>query len=232
MTSEPEDPRLSPEEEEFVRRALAASAGPTATPDHVTRRLDDVLADLAADRGDVAAPGAPPTRRRNSEQRHRRWPSVLVAAAVLSVIALGVGTLSRLGAGSSSESIAGSADAPAQADKAPAAAQDGAAGSAARTPTVSLHRDSLRADVRRVVALQREEDTFLQEGRLTGTKAKRSRHCAIPDSSRGDHVIGARLDGRPATLVLRKPAGGTIEAQVYSCGDAARVVVQTSVPAR
>jgi hypothetical protein len=231
VTSESEDPRLGAEDEELVRRLLGASGSePTVVPEDVATRLDDVLAGLVADRAEQRPVVTP-----IAERRRRRWPNVLVAAAVLSVVAIGVGTLTRLGAGSAGDNASAgvAADAPAQAEKAPAGGAD--SGAAAARPLPDLHRDSLRTDVRRVAAHEDRRTATLTDNALRRKDAaegdRRSPGCAVPETSVGDRLVPVRLDGERSTLVLRKEAHGTREAQVYACDDAQRVVVQTSVPA-
>jgi hypothetical protein len=48
----------------------------------------------------------------------------------------------------------------------------------------------------------------------------------------GDDLSPARLDGRPATLVVRRAEGGTRVAEVYWCGDGRTLLAETEVPAR
>jgi hypothetical protein len=124
---------VTPEQEEQVRRALASLAASEPVepmPAEVARRLDGVLADLAADRTAGPAterPSAPtPARttgptgdeRRDEleERRSRRWPKVLVAAAAVAVVAGGTATVLDRGSGgddkASSSQEAGAATAP------------------------------------------------------------------------------------------------------------------------
>jgi hypothetical protein len=56
--------------------------------------------------------------------------------------------------------------------------------------------------------------------------------CVVPAAQAGDVVAPVRLDGEPATLVLRGAADGTREAQIYACDDAAALLASTTVPAR
>lgn len=96
---------MTHEEQEAVRRALAATPPEDPMPPQVVTRLEAVIADLAAVRaseqsapqrdrsGDAAdpGPGAPVTDL--EERRRRRWPRVLVAAASVSALAYGVGAV-------------------------------------------------------------------------------------------------------------------------------------------
>jgi len=55
------DPPITPAQEAAVRRALAKAGGPEPMPDEIADRLDAVIAELAAERGDGTASAAPPT---------------------------------------------------------------------------------------------------------------------------------------------------------------------------
>jgi len=82
--------------DEAVRRLLAAAAEPVTMPPDVTARLDDVLAGLVADRATSeddagVAPVIDLAPVIDIEQRRTsRWPKLLVAAAVVSVLGVGL----------------------------------------------------------------------------------------------------------------------------------------------
>ena len=109
---------MTPEQEEQVRRALAATAraeGDPALPPEVAARLDRVLHELEAPRVAAAerqAGTAAPADELASRHR-RRLPDLLVAAAAVGVIAVTGGAVATggfgLGGGSSSSTTAGSA---------------------------------------------------------------------------------------------------------------------------
>lgn len=110
----PEETGVSPETERQVRALLAESAGTAPTPPDVAARLDDALAGLVAERERPHADGAVVGATELGSRRARSWPRLLVAAAAVSVLGLGIGNLDDLtGAGAgdaaSTESAAGGA---------------------------------------------------------------------------------------------------------------------------
>lgn len=237
---------MTPEQEEQVRRALAAAAradrpeGEDATPPlppQVADRLDHVLAELVA--GRAARGGTEPGQVGSDDltaRRARKWPNVLVAAAAVAVIAVAGGAVATRGfgggggssAGSSADSQAGGAS---QDKVSPEAVAPGSSGEGdVREPR--LRSSSLAADVQRVVdtapagSLRRGET-------LTGGGARPDgAPCDPPPVGRGAVVVAVLLDGRPATLVLAAPTGGTREALVYSCADGATPVATTTLRQR
>lgn len=238
MTDEQGDPRTSAEDEERVRRALAAAAGPETVPDAVAARLDDVLAGLVADRGDLSSQAPPPAT--TPPERRRRWPNVLVAAAVVSLLALGVGTLVR-GAttGQMSQAGAGGQAASAPRDTTTTRLPQGSeaskslAGLTAEPPR--LRSATLARDVRRVAAsLGVHADVAGPlERRASPEKAAPARPaCSLPARPRGSRVIRVTLDGSPATLLLGPPRSGVREASVYSCGNGTVPLADLRVPVR
>ncbi len=58
------------------------------------------------------------------------------------------------------------------------------------------------------------------------------RSCEQPRTASGDEWIPVRLDGEPAVLVLRAPAGGRRTADVFTCDDARTPAASTTVDAR
>lgn len=105
---------LTPEQSETVRRLLAEARHDEPLPAEVATRLDDVLAELIADRAVVEEPAPAvvvPFRR-------RRWPQVLVAAAAVTVI--GYASTQVLGGGMSGEDDLGTtADSAAESGQPP-----------------------------------------------------------------------------------------------------------------
>jgi hypothetical protein len=235
----------TPEEEERVRRLLA-SAGPVPMPEHVHDRLQRVVAELAAERDSGEAPAATAagtaaegTEHVESGNRQApRWPRLLVAAAVVAVlgIGVGVGVAAQLGGSGNgnSETSAGSASSAQGSRAGGAHSQQRSEGQGAvPSQTLSarearaqsmLHRDSLRADVRRVAHFAPQLNA------VQGSRAPRG--CATPATRPGDQLFPVRLDGRKATLLLQAPKGGTRVARVYSCDDARTPTARTAVPAR
>jgi len=247
------------DEPEQVRRLLAAAAGPDPEheqiPEDVAGRLDDVLAALVSERADApvtateegVAEDPVPDRATGvtelASRRRRRWPQLLLAAAAVSVIALGVGIDDLTG---------GQADSSTSAEAPSVASQDDAAGEAgaeaaperleARSPGDAerdrdlntppeaasdlprLRTGSLRADVQRVADFSLT--AALSEG------FRRSGGCVRPDTEAGDEWLPVRLDGESAVLVLRAPAGGRRTAEVFTCDDADTPAASTTIEAR
>lgn len=95
---------MTPEEEEQVRRALASAPPVQPMPSDVSARLEARLAELQAER-DAGADPAETDADRSGEpaaltgptgdpaRRNRRWPTLLVAAALLLVVGAGLGSI-------------------------------------------------------------------------------------------------------------------------------------------
>jgi hypothetical protein len=241
---------VTPEQEEQVRRALAAASDPAGMPPEVAARLDATLAQLVAERDGSGAALADDLEQR----RRRRWPRVLVAAASVSVLAYGVGAfVEGLQASGGSASTASAGDA--MKDEVESAGGSGKAGPEAPPTgllsgdrngveadaprgdaglllvphTVRLHSATLDADVRRLVRATEAREPA--PARAADVKAFLG-SCEPPDTARGDRLAAARLDGQRGTLVLRKAVAGTRVAEVYSCGDGARLLAFTRLRQR
>ncbi|MGZ5416948.1 MAG: hypothetical protein ACXWDI_07190 [Nocardioides sp.] len=236
---------MTPEQEEQVRRMLASTPAEQGMPADVAARLDATLAGLVAERADPA----PATVDELAERRRRRrWPRVLVAAATVSVVAYGVGVnLDGLSvSGGDADSTTAARDesfAEGGAGDAPATDEKGAEGFAPQPDTttdsgaarddvlltgrtVRLRRDSLSADVQRLLPVAAALDRRARSPQeATGFLGR----CSRPDTSRGDRLAAVRLDGKHATLVVRKAVDGTHVAQVYSCADPSRLLALTEV---
>jgi hypothetical protein len=256
---------MTPEQEEQVRRALASLPDETM-PDDVAARLDARLEQLHAER---AGEGRPEEKRSDEPtaitgpsgdpaRRNRRWPAVLVAAALIAVVGIGLGNVLD-------DQVTGTAgDAPQyaesggeSAEKAPRAlegrdgelppAKESYAGATSSVPKrmaltderVELHSDTLAEDVAEVVTVRlpraAADDVRAEDTGKAGPSARLSRlfaPCRLPLTSPGDRLVAARLDGAPATLVLRAPEDGTRVAQVYSCDDPMQVIGSTRLRAR
>lgn len=106
---------MTPEQEEAVRRALASEPAPGPMPRELADRLDAALSALASERSasavaeqraasPVTSPSGP------SGARRRRWPGLLVAAASVAVLGVGVGIVAQDMSGSeSADSATGTA---------------------------------------------------------------------------------------------------------------------------
>ena len=213
------DPDLTPPEER-VRRLLADGRHDQPMPDDVADRLDRVLADLQREARRTPAPVDLAARR-----RRRIGRNVLVAAAA--VVVLGVG-ISRLdlsgqdGAGGSADS--GTASAPESAardDEAGADVADGANGLVEHRPLV-LSSEGFERQVRRAAAgpLASLADLPQEEAGDADQGAGSARAwCDEPGWGRGERVR-VRYDGERGVLVLRTPVGDTRDVDLYLCGDA------------
>lgn len=225
---------MTHEDEDEVRRLLAAAGGPPpVTPPEVADRLDEVLADLVADRSveadEVAAVEL-------AERRSRRWPKVLVAAATVSVLGLAIGNLLGDDGVTTSENAASGGDSAAEmgpetADQAGPGGRslrspDGVTGTPGRRLVLRLHTESLTADVQRVA------DFSLDTAAMAEIRPGDAPACEIPVAKRGDDVLLVRLDGERSVLVLRAPDDGRRRAEVFACDDPDAPVAETTVDAR
>ncbi len=247
---------MTPEEEqEAVRRALAATPPAGPMPPEVVARLEATLAELAAGRpagagGPAAAAAGPAPVDELERRRRRRWPRVLVAAASVAVLAYGAGVVLQ-DAGPEAETAAtdsagGDAGGRAESDggttgsgvspqeAAPPGDRD-APGLVADGPVVELRAPTLRRDVVRHLERGRSAVDAEVDSLATLDARRYSRKdgtCLLPELRAGDEVTAARLDGRRATLVVHPARGGTRVAEVYWCGDGRTLLAQTEVPAR
>jgi hypothetical protein len=242
---------MTPEQEEQVRRALAAvresQPGPEAgaghggedsMPPEVAARLDGVLADLVRQRSDdatAAAPADPPDEL--ARRRRSRWQRAGLAAAAACVAGL-VGTaVANGGLGAGGASSTSSSDDAARAERgtsgtlerAPAPRDpEAASGTAAprqdRVPPLArLRTSTLAADVQRLV----------DAGSVPATDSRASRPpCDLPALRRGERLLVVRLDGRLASLVLGPPDAGRRPARVVACRDAATTLATAVVRTR
>jgi hypothetical protein len=234
--------------QEQMRGLLAAAAGrDEEMPPGVADRLDGVLADLVREReaagleapAEAAAGPAPHDEVAvvtDLGSRRRRWgPRLLLAAATVSVLALGVGvSLDDLtgGAGESATSdsaadgAAGGLAQPERSAAAPMPAQDEDGTTLSRSAhPPHVRSGSLEAD------LQRIEDTDLAVP-VAGSSRRWQRACVRPETGTGDEWLPVRFDGRPAVLVLRAPDGGRRTADVFACGSADTPAASATLKAR
>jgi hypothetical protein len=169
-------------------------------------------------------------------------PQLLLAAAAVSVIALGIGiddlTGSQGDSSTSAEapSVTSKEDAGGGAGAAPERLEAGSSEDAgadrdlvtplpeAASDLPRLRTGSLRADVQRVA------DFSLTAARSGGLM--RSGGCVLPDTEAGDEWLPVRLDGESAVLVLRAPAGGRRTAEVFTCDNRDTPAASTTIEAR
>lgn len=236
-------------EQAEVSRLLAAASGPPDTeamPPDVAARLDDVLAGLVAERTSEPAAGPAPEDEGSgvtdlASRRRKRWPALLVAAAAVSVVGLGVGNVLDGGGGMEAASTAD--DASAGGAVAPETAEDGSADDtadrraadrelepapqpadgkySALADVPGLRSDSLAVDVQRVV------DFALSGNVRRGLK----RACVAPDLAKGDEWLSVRFDREPAILVLRAAEDGRRTAEVFRCDDGDTAAAETTIEA-
>lgn len=202
------------DEAEYVARLLAATereepAGPV--PDEVAERLDATLATES-------------TRRTGSTTPHR-WPRLLVAAATLSVVGLGITQLDDVtgsgGDASSGETAITSRDAGGQAQEAEPAPPD-SAGSARVEDLPAVEHATLRRDVRAVLAAG-----ALRAGEAGPAPA--GDPCRRPRTAPTDRWGLVRLDGEPAVLVLRGGSGLRRTVEIFACDRPGDPVVRVHV---
>jgi hypothetical protein len=240
-TDEPDLPRLSPEDDEHVRRLLADARESGPMPPEVAARLEDTIVGLAAARAtgatDTPQPAPAPVPASETvipirRSRRHRVVAVLGAAAAVAVVGLGVGTFFER-------------DEPAQdASSADSPVDRGAGGVADRTDTDAAPEDAEQAE-----AARPSGETLVTD---QPAKRVRSRHlardlvsvqlavlphpatanydrtnltapadfaCASADWGRGV-LVAVRYDGHPAVVAFRKPVGRSQVAEVLQCGTA------------
>jgi hypothetical protein len=210
---------VTPEQEEQVRRALAAAVGrqdpdspasPESMPPEVAARLDGVLAELAATRRAGSDPvDAPGTATRAGDDgvadparaHRRRWPRVLVAAAALAVVALG-GTAVVTGAliptGSGDATSAGSASSETRDDTGGQQKPAPSAGAGLAAPRTAGGDTSAAAPVLRSAHLQGDVGRLLRGGVAAFAAPQREGASASPPSPTGARAPAAGC-ARPAT---------------------------------
>ena len=265
--SEPLDP-----DQEAVRGLLAEAGGrPETLPPDVATRLDDVLAGLVAER--PAAASAVPTSPdadhaadtglaaaavgtpgdELAARRHRRWPKLLVAAATVGVLGVGLGEV--VGGGTASMDAGGSSGEEA-AVRAPSATtdRDGGAGQGDQRGQDSVGPNFLNDEdasggstgeperevapgtvdvVRlRTESLRTGVERALTFFRVPTTANRANPDCSPRDLTPGDEALAVRLDGRRAVLVLRAPVDGRRAAEVFTCEDRDTPEAATTVEAR
>jgi hypothetical protein len=235
----------------MVRRLLGDAAEPTPMPAEVTRRLDDLLSELATERASGggsddelaaaraacagrAAGESPADARPRTEAQGRarsRWARGLMAAALVAAVAAGAGPLVRaVTGGSANDSSAGGAasstadsDTRAAAPPVPDTAVPGAE-SLLKVPS----------DVRRLssATLASDVQRLLRRTSPTRSRGSTARGCALPEARPGDQLFAVRLDGRPATLVVSTGgSSGARAADVYLCDHVGPPAATTTVPA-
>lgn len=253
---------MTPEQHEEVRRALASVPPAPDMPPEVAARLDARIADLVAERGGSAAAPEPADDLAARRRRRLLPRMLVAAAlAVVVGVGLGtlLDDITSGGMDAMTADGAGGQSAPetfaeggGDREAAPDVAQEGARQPLSKAdgepnrflPTaqrIRLSSDTLRRDVSAIVDLHipralAQEDAASEEGGSPAAARRRVDRlfapCEPPTTARGDRLVAVRLDGDPATLVLRKPAAGARVAQVYACGDRDALLARTRVSAR
>jgi hypothetical protein len=255
--NEQHDDATAPDEEQ-VRRLLAAAGGSTPElPPDVSGRLDDVLAGLVAERVHAAEGPLPADEVTGAtelgERRRRRWPRLLVAAAAVSVLGIGLGNVMDGGVinGDGGGEAATTADSAGSAAEPPtvqreSADQEGAAPAPADEQELDAAKDEFPAGARGyldarnaprlrttslTLDLQRIEDFGLAVP-VADSRARWAQACVRPETAAGDEWLPVRLDGREAVLVLRAAADGRRTAEVFTCDDGDSPAAATTIDAR
>ena len=227
---------MTPEEQdqERVRRLLA-----DLVTERAARATEPATEPTTGPAGELP-PVAPLPRRRRAA-----WAKGLVAAAAVAVVAYGVGTVVSHGEANVTSSSAGSASsanrqAPQASTGQKALLPPSSAGGSApaqhgryHLAEARLHTATLHRDLRRLTAAVDTVRGGAASGpQHLGNLPSQPAGCAIPPNGRGDDVYPARLDGKPATVVLHRAVAGTRVADVYACDNVSSPVAQTRLPAR
>lgn len=213
------DDDLTPEQEE-VRRLLAAARHDEPMPEPVVARLDRVLADLAAEPARDAPVVGLATRRRRATQ-------LLVAAAAVIAVGIGVDQIVRPDDSVTSAEVTSDRDEPAagsaEAESSRAEDGTGAASSDAQAPTTDDRDRRAIAELSRqayaddVSALREQSSTLDMLGSLDAAYA--AGVVCRSDAWGEGTFVPVRYDGVPAVLVFRRASGDTQVADLYRCGD-------------
>lgn len=229
-----------PAQERVARLLAATGSSAPALPEDVAGRLDETLARLLAERRETPVDDGVVDL---GERRRRRWPGLLVAAATVSVVGLGVGTTLDSGfEGDSASTDAGSVvdEGAAGGEAEPEAAVSELEGSgtesraqAGQAPSPEALADAARPPRLSTTSLvpdaQRIEDFSLAAPAPT---PRLDRRCVDTGTSSGDTWLRIRLDGEPAVLVLRAPEGGRRTAEVFTCDDPATPTASARIDER
>lgn len=203
-----------------VRRLLADAHHEGPMPDAVVARLDRVLAGLAEEPARDAPVAQLATRR-------RRATGLLLAAAAVVAIGIGVGQVLDNGiggadslstadrAGSAEEEAAqeGAAEAPEPADGSTSTEDQGASSG---DGFARLTREDYGDEVAELRA-QSGNGTLDEGGGLSASSAT-GKTC-LADTWGAGSFVPVRYEGVPAVLVFRRARGDTQIADLFLCGD-------------
>lgn len=213
---------LTPEQEE-VRRLLAGARHDEPMPAPVVARLDRVLAELAEEPARDAPVVGLATRRRRATQ-------LLVAAAAVIAVGIGVDQLVGNDESVTSAETTSDRDEPAAGVEEESAESSGAEtgseasdqadaqapedGVTVRRGVVELDREAYADDV---TALREQAGSLDMLGSLDSAYAT---GVACRSDSWGEGTfVPVLYDGAPAVLVFRRASGDTQVADLYRCGD-------------
>ena len=229
-----DDPGLTPEQEQRVRRLLTDARHTEPMPGDVAARLDRVLAELA--RGEEVAPVVPLASR-----RRRRAVTMLVAAAAVVVGGIGLGQV--LGSGGSGDSGATS-DRMASAEDAPSPADSGSGtggGTDSLTPSYGVQGErpayALPGPVRVRSQYFSRDVRHVQRLLSSGTGAAKeydgTRNPAFsckPGNWGTGLFVPASYRGEPTVLVFRQVRGDTQVVDLFQC-DSDEALRSVTLPA-
>lgn len=237
MTTDDDRPAapLPPEQEARVRRLLAEARATGPVPADVARRIDDLIAGLAAERAAASPVDTPGNVRPLVRTRRHRLVAVLGAAAAVVVFGLAIGTFFQSGEDAANEAAPADTGAVDRGDAA-SADDDSAAREEApeveATPqdampseevTLSTDQPAARLYSRHLAhhlgELQHRvlpQPITADYSRATIT-APANFPCASADWGRGV-LVAVRYDGKPALVAFREPMGRSQVAEVLQCG--------------
>jgi hypothetical protein len=238
-TDEPDLPRLSPEDDEHVRRLLADARESGPMPPEVAARLEDTIVGLAAARATDSLQPAPgqvpasetviPIRR----SRRHRVAAVLAVAAAVAVVGLGVGTFfernepaqNATSADSPVDRGAGGVADRKDANAAPEDAEQAEAARPSEGQTLVTDQPARRVRSRHLARdLVSVQQAVLPHPATasydrTNLTAPADFACASADWGPGV-LVAVRYDGNPAVVAFREPVGRSQVAEVLQCGTA------------
>lgn len=238
----PDSPEPTPQEEQ-VRRLLAEARHTAPTPDDVVARLDGVLADLGRERAGAGRPAELPTPPGDlaGARRRRTVRNLLVAAAAVVAVGVGLNEADLTVSGGGEDSAPAVTSGGAGADSAAGTGERGAAGGEADQPEAAepstvggreflLDRAPVRLTSERfgpqVRRLQAQEPTPAVDGLMaTQSDAEPERNgwgafrasCSTDGWGTG-RLVAVRYDGDLGALVFRRAHGETQVVDLYLCG--------------
>lgn len=230
----------------IAERAAAATepevrtGGPTLAPE---RAVAAAAAASAAEPDGPASEAAQPegTVTALASRRRRTWSRGLLAAAAVMVGGYAVGaTVPGLVSGgggdagsaggeassaadSAVEESAGGGASPEPAERLPESVTDGLGPVVLSGPAARVARETLAEDAARI------ERSFEVETRAGLEVPEAARRCAAPPRARAGRWFVVRLEGSPASLVIRR-ADGSRTAVLYDCATAERLADATLPP--